>query len=80
MANDPPTIGTTDSYTDVAGTVVPIVVSDAAGCISDSSVTIPSAGHYIDVQIQSVQGEECWGDGKWCCSNYSSSDPFRKRL
>lgn len=63
MAGDPPTIGTSDSYTDVAGTIVPIVVADNQGCIADSTVTITSAGHFIDVQIQSVQGEECWGDG-----------------
>lgn len=63
MAGDPPTVGTTDSYTDVAGTIVPIVVSDVAGCISDSTVTIPSAGHYIDVDITALQGEQCYGDG-----------------
>src|SRR5690606_2180456 len=49
--------------TDVAGTVVPIVVADQEGCISDTSATITSQGHFINVQIQSVQGEECFGDG-----------------
>lgn len=63
MAGDPPTIGTTDSYSDVAGTVVPIVVADMEGCTADSTVTIPSIGHFIDVQITNVQGEFCYGDG-----------------
>ena len=63
MAGDPPTVGTVDSYSDNAGTIVPIVVADAAGCISDSTVTIPSAGHFIDLTIISVQGEDCYGDG-----------------
>ncbi len=64
MAGDPPTVGTTDSYSDFAGTLVPIIVSDAAGCVSDSTVTITSAGHYIDVTITALQGEQCFGDGQ----------------
>jgi gliding motility-associated-like protein len=63
MAGDPPTVGTSDSYADLAGTVVPIVVADAAGCTSDSTVTIPSAGHFIDVTVTNLQGEFCFGDG-----------------
>ncbi|MBI3135136.1 MAG: gliding motility-associated C-terminal domain-containing protein [Bacteroidetes bacterium] len=63
MAGDPPTAGTTDSYSDLAGTLVNIVVSDQEGCISDSVVTITSAGHFIDVQVVSLQGELCYGDG-----------------
>lgn len=62
MAGDPPTVGTTDSYANIAGTIVPIVVADAAGCISDSTVTITSSGHFIDVQITSIQDEFCYGD------------------
>lgn len=63
MAGDPPTPGTTDSYSGVAGTLVNIVVADQEGCISDSIVTITSAGHFIDVDIVSLQGEDCFGDG-----------------
>ena len=63
MANDPVTVGTSDSYSNIAGTIVPIVVTDAQGCIADSTVTITSAGHYIDVQITNLQGEDCYGDG-----------------
>ncbi|MBD3638768.1 MAG: gliding motility-associated C-terminal domain-containing protein [Crocinitomicaceae bacterium] len=63
MANDPPTAGTTDSYTDIAGTVVPIIVSDVEGCVSDSTVTIPSAGHFIIITVVNLEGEECYGDG-----------------
>lgn len=63
MAGGPPLPGTTQSYNDVAGTIVPIVVSDAAGCTADSIVTITSAGNYVDVQIVSVTGENCYGDG-----------------
>jgi gliding motility-associated-like protein len=64
MAGDPPTVGTTDSYSDFAGTIVPIIVADSEGCISDSTVTIPSAGHYIDVTITAINGEFCYGDGQ----------------
>ncbi|MCB9222641.1 MAG: gliding motility-associated C-terminal domain-containing protein [Crocinitomicaceae bacterium] len=63
MASDPPTAGTTDSYTDVAGTIVPILITDSDGCVNDSTVTIPSAGHYINVTITNLEGEQCWGDG-----------------
>ena len=63
MASDPPTVGTTDSYSNSAGTIVPIVVADAAGCIADSTVTITSLGHFIDVQITAISGEDCFGDG-----------------
>jgi gliding motility-associated-like protein len=63
MAGDPPTVGTTDSYADNAGTLVYIVVADDEGCISDSSVTITSAGHFIDVDVISVTGELCYNDG-----------------
>lgn len=68
MAGDPPTPGTTDSYSDVAGTLVNIIVSDAAGCISDSIVTITSAGHFIDVDVLTLQGELCYGDGNGAAS------------
>jgi gliding motility-associated-like protein len=63
MAADPPTAGTTDTYSNVAGTLVNIVVADQEGCISDSLVTITSAGHFIDVQIVSQSDEDCYGDG-----------------
>lgn len=63
MNSDPPTVGTTDSYSDVAGTLVTIVVADQAGCISDSLVTITSAGHFISTSIVSINGEFCHGDG-----------------
>ena len=58
-----PTVGTAGTYSNIAGTVVPVVVSDGAGCISDTTVTIPSAGHFINVQITALQGEQCFGDG-----------------
>jgi hypothetical protein len=63
MATDPATIGTTDSYSNLAGTIVPIVVSDGSGCITDSIVTIPSTAHFIDITITSLSGELCYGDG-----------------
>jgi gliding motility-associated-like protein len=63
MAGDPPTMGTTDTYSNIAGTIVPIVVADQDGCISDSTVTITSAGHFINVQIVAQSDEECYGDG-----------------
>jgi gliding motility-associated-like protein len=63
MAGGGPTPGTTDSYANLAGSIVPIVVTDGQGCISDSTVTITSAGHFIDVQITNIEGEGCWGDG-----------------
>ena len=63
MAGGAPVIGTTQSYNNVAGTIVPIVVADAAGCTADSIVTITSAGNYVDVQVVSVTGEDCYGDG-----------------
>lgn len=63
MAGDPPTAGTTDSYSNIAGTLVNIVVADQDGCISDSIVTITSAGHFIDVQVTALSGELCYGDG-----------------
>ncbi|UKN02503.1 gliding motility-associated C-terminal domain-containing protein [Paracrocinitomix mangrovi] len=75
MASDPPIVGTTGNYVDVAGTIVPIVVSDQDGCISDSTVTIPSAGHFINVQIQSVQGEFCYGDGDGAASISATAVP-----
>jgi len=63
MAGDPPTAGTTDTYSNIAGTLVNIVVTDQLGCVSDSVVTITSAGHFINVQVVSLAGEECYGDG-----------------
>lgn len=63
MNTDPPTAGTTDSYSNVAGTLVTIVVADQEGCISDSAATITSTGHFIDVQIVSQSDEACYGDG-----------------
>jgi len=68
MAGDPPTAGTTDSYSDVAGTLVNIIVADADGCISDSIVTITSAGHFINVQIAAQTDEECYNDGNGSAS------------
>ena len=68
MAGDPPTAGTTDTYSDVAGTIVQIIVADADGCISDSTVTITSAGHFINVQIMSQSDEACYGDGNGSAS------------
>jgi len=68
MAGDPPTAGTTDTYSDIAGTIVPIVVADQDGCISDSTVTITSAGHFIDVQIMAQTDEACYGDGNGSAS------------
>jgi gliding motility-associated-like protein len=55
--------GTSDNYVDVAGTIVPILIMDDEGCVNDSTVTIPSAGHFIDVTITNLEGEQCWGDG-----------------
>lgn len=68
MATDPPTPGTTDTYSNIAGTLVNIVVSDAEGCISDSIVTITSAGHFIDVDVITLSGEDCFGDGNGAAS------------
>ncbi|MBK8927433.1 MAG: gliding motility-associated C-terminal domain-containing protein [Crocinitomicaceae bacterium] len=63
MAGDPPTTGTTDSYSDIAGTLVTIIVADQEGCITDTAATITSTGHYIDVQIVAQTDEACYGDG-----------------
>jgi len=63
MAGDPPTAGTSDTYSNVAGTLVNIIVTDALGCVSDSLVTITSAGHFINVQVVALQSELCYGDG-----------------
>jgi len=68
MAGDPPTAGTTDTYSNVAGTLVNIIVADAAGCITDTVVTITSAGHFIDVDVLTLQGELCYGDGNGAAS------------
>ena len=75
VMNGNPTTGTTASYTDVAGTSVPIVVSDADGCIADSTVTITSAGHYIDIQITDLQGEQCFGDGQGAATISATPTP-----
>lgn len=63
MATDLPTPGTLDSYSNVAGTVVGIIISDQEGCTTDSIVTITSSGHFIDAQVVSLQNELCFGDG-----------------
>jgi gliding motility-associated-like protein len=76
MASDPPTVGTTDSYSNVAGTLVSIVVADQEGCISDSTVTITSAGHFINVTVLSLQGELCYGDGNGSASISATPTPM----
>lgn len=75
VMNGVPTVGTSATYTDAAGTAVPIVVSDAAGCTADSTVTITSAGHYIDVQITALQGEFCYGDGQGAATIQATPTP-----
>jgi len=62
MASDPATAGTVDSYSDVSGTLVNIKVFDNEGCYTDSIVTIPSSGHFINVSAN-IQNETCFGEG-----------------
>lgn len=61
MASDPATIGTSDSYSDVAGTIVNIIVADNDGCYTDTIVTIPSSGHFINIASGSTD-VTCYGD------------------
>ena len=56
------TAGTTADFDGIAGTAVTIIATDSEGCITDSVVTITSAGHFIDVDIVSVTGVLCFGD------------------
>lgn len=63
ILNGTPTAGTSANINGVAGTVVTIVATDGDGCFSDSTVTINSAGHFIDVDIVDVLGESCAGAG-----------------
>lgn len=74
MAGSPLTAGTTDTHVDVAGTVVPIIIMDDEGCVNDSTVTIPSAGHYINIVV-TAQGEDCWGDGNGEASIVATPTP-----
>ncbi|WP_175437455.1 T9SS type B sorting domain-containing protein [Crocinitomix algicola] len=55
------TPGTTADYDDIAGTAVTIIAVDSEGCISDSVVTITSAGHFIDVDIIVQNDVTCFG-------------------
>lgn len=75
MAGDPPTVGTTDSYSDVAGTLVTIVVADQDGCITDTATTITSAGHFINASIVNQTDEACYGDGNGSASITATPTP-----
>jgi len=46
-----------------AGTAVAILVTDANGCVFDSTVTITSAGHFINTSLVAQSDEACFGDG-----------------
>ena len=61
IMNGDVTPGTFGSFDDIAGTAVVIVAVDAEGCISDSVVTITSAGHFIDIDILSTTHISCFG-------------------
>lgn len=62
VLNGVPTPGTNADIDDIAGTAVVIIAVDGDGCISDSTVTITSAGHFIDVEVISVTNVTCFGD------------------
>jgi len=62
MANDPGTLGLTDNYSNVAGTLVSIIIADNLGCSNDSIITITSSGHFINI-TSSVQNETCYSEG-----------------
>lgn len=59
--NGTATPGTTADIDDVAGTAVVIIAADSEGCVSDSVVTITSAGHFIDTEVLSVTPVSCFG-------------------
>lgn len=59
--NGIPTPGLNADIDDIAGTAVTIIAVDSEGCISDSVVTITSAGHFIDVDIVSTVNVSCFG-------------------
>lgn len=61
IMNGTPTPGTFGSYDDIAGTAVVIIAVDSEGCISDSVVTITSAGHFIDIDILTTVNITCFG-------------------
>ena len=51
------------TFSGPAGTAVAIVVTDNLGCVFDSTVTVTSAGHFINASIVSQSDEACFGDG-----------------
>jgi gliding motility-associated-like protein len=55
------TPGTNADLSDIAGTAVLIIAVDSEGCISDSVVTITSAGHFIDIDIITTSNVTCFG-------------------
>ncbi len=59
--NGIPTAGTNADLDGTAGTVVTIIAIDGEGCISDSVVTIGSAGHFIDIDVIEIIGVSCNG-------------------
>lgn len=56
------TPGTNADYGNIAGTAVTIFAIDGEGCITDSVVTITSAGHFIDIDVISQTSITCFGD------------------
>lgn len=61
LLNGTPTPGTTADIDDIAGTAVTIIAVDSEGCISDSVVTITSAGHFIDIDVITLVNVSCFG-------------------
>ncbi|MDA7803287.1 gliding motility-associated C-terminal domain-containing protein [Crocinitomix sp.] len=55
------TPGTNADIDDISGTAVLIIAVDGEGCITDSVVTITSAGHFIDVDLISTTNITCFG-------------------
>ncbi len=61
ILNGTPTPGTNADLDDIAGTAVTIIAVDSEGCVSDSVVTITSAGHFIDVDVVAIVNVTCFG-------------------
>lgn len=55
------TPGTNADMDEPAGTAVLIIAVDGDGCVTDSTITITSAGHFIDVDILTVTHISCFG-------------------
>lgn len=66
--NGVPTPGTSAIYADIAGTSVTVVAADSEGCIADSTVTITSSGHFIDISVSSTTNVSCHGENDGAAS------------